>query len=153
MTTDKNSKEMRILMVDDDDDDYLLTRKALAKSPLCEYLERVKDGEELFDYLEGKGKFKAKGPRRPSVILLDLNMPRMDGREALTALKENENYRSIPVVVFTTSKAEEDIVRSYHLGVNSFITKPVTYEGLLDVMSVLDKYWFNTVELPHAAKT
>lgn len=144
-----NSKGIVILMADDDDDDYLLAKKALKESKLLNTLSRVKDGEELLDYLRGRGDY-ADDPevRRPGVILLDLNMPRKDGREALKEIKSDPSLRDIPVVVFTTSKTEEDIYRSYQLGVNSFITKPVTFEGLMGVMQTLGKYWFEIVELP-----
>jgi CheY-like chemotaxis protein len=145
--TDK--KEVIILMADDDDDDYMLTAKALKKSRLLNTLYRVKDGEELMDYLFYRRAYKEKDTApRPGVILLDLNMPKKDGREALKEIKANSDLKDIPIVVFTTSKAEEDIYRSYKLGVNSFITKPVTFDGLMDVMSALGKYWFEIVELP-----
>lgn len=137
-----------ILMADDDDDDYVLTEKALKESKLLNTLIRVKDGEELMDYLLKKGEYENAPTVRPGVILLDLNMPRKDGREALRDIKSDESLKDIPVVVFTTSKAEEDIYRSYQLGVNSFITKPVTFENLIAVMQALGKYWFEIVELP-----
>ncbi|MDN5275413.1 MAG: response regulator [Candidatus Saccharibacteria bacterium] len=137
-----------ILMADDDDDDYVLTEKALRESKLLNTLIRVQDGEELLDYLNAEGSYAGQQTLRPGVILLDLNMPRKDGREALKDIKSNENLRDIPVVVFTTSKAEEDIYRSYKLGVNSFITKPVTFDNLITVMQALGKYWFEIVELP-----
>lgn len=145
---DKN--QIIILMADDDDDDYLLTKKALKKSKLLNKLCRVKDGEELLDYLKVRGKYEGKADEcvRPGVILLDLNMPRVDGRQALKEIKSDPKLRDIPVVIFTTSKAEEDIYRSYKLGVNSFITKPVTFESLIEVMKALGKYWFEIVELP-----
>lgn len=136
-----------ILMADDDDDDFLLTQKALKKSKLLNRLIRVRDGEELLDFLHDRGEFKGKS-ERPGVILLDLNMPRKDGREALKEIKSDKVLSTIPVVVFTTSKAEEDIYRSYQLGVNSFITKPVTFANLIQVMQTLGKYWFEIVELP-----
>jgi len=136
-----------ILMADDDDDDYLLTKKALGESKLLNTLIRVKDGEELLDYLHGRGRF-VKRAVRPSVILLDLNMPRKDGRESLKEIKSDPSLNDIPVVIFTTSKAEEDIIRSYRLGGNSFITKPVTFRKLITVMKTLGKYWFEIVELP-----
>lgn len=144
-----NKQGIVILMADDDDDDFLLTQKALKESKLLNTLCRVVDGEELMDYLRQEGKYKAgtKCPR-PGVILLDLNMPRKDGREALKEIKSDKNLCDIPVVVFTTSKAEEDIYKSYQLGVNSFITKPVTFDGLIHVMQTLGKYWFEIVELP-----
>lgn len=144
-----NKTSLTILMADDDDDDFLLAQKALKQSRLLNTLQRVKDGEELLDYLRGTGAYAAAGvPERPGVILLDLNMPRKDGREALKEIKDDPALCDIPVVVFTTSKAEEDIYRSYKLGVNSFITKPVTFDNLIQVMQTLGKYWFEIVELP-----
>lgn len=137
-----------ILMADDDDDDFLLTQKALHESQLLNTLLRVKDGEELLDYLLEKGQYSNTKTVRPGVILLDLNMPRMDGREALKVIKSNPLIRDIPIVVFTTSQAEEDIYKSYQLGVNSFITKPVTFDSLIAVMNALGKYWFEIVMLP-----
>jgi CheY-like chemotaxis protein len=149
-TADPNS--MVILMADDDDDDFLLTQKALNESKLLNRLFRVNDGEELLEYLLGKGKYADKQSYpRPGVILLDLNMPRKDGREALKEIKSHASLCDIPVVIFTTSKAEEDIYKSYKLGVNSFITKPVTFESLIQVMKTLGKYWFEIVELPRTA--
>lgn len=143
------NEEVHILMADDDDDDYLLTEKALRKSKLLNRLYRVKDGEELLDYLKRRGEYSEMADWvRPGVILLDLNMPRKDGREALKEIKSDPTLRDIPVVVFTTSKAEEDIYRSYRLGVNSFITKPVTFENLITVMRAIGRYWFEIVELP-----
>lgn len=143
-----NKEPVVILMADDDDDDYLLTQKALKASKVLNTLVRVSDGEELTDYLLGTGMYEGKETLRPGIILLDLNMPRKDGREALKEIKNHENLRDIPVVVFTTSKAEEDVYRSYQLGVNSFITKPVTFNNLLEVMTSLGRYWFEIVELP-----
>lgn len=149
MTNPKDS--IVILMADDDDDDFVLTKKALKESKLLNTLIRVRDGEELLEYLKEQGAYEGKDNLRPGVILLDLNMPRMDGREALKALKADPELCDIPVVVFTTSKAEEDIYRSYQLGSNSFITKPVTFENLIAVMKALGKYWFKIVELPHGS--
>ena len=138
-----------ILMADDDEDDILLTQKALHQGKLLNELYCVQDGEELLDYLFHRGDYAdvEKAPR-PGVILLDLNMPKKDGREALKEIKANTDLKDIPIVVFTTSKAEEDIYRSYKLGVNSFITKPVTFERLVEVMQMLGKYWFEIVTLP-----
>jgi len=138
-----------ILMADDDDDDYLLTKKALKESKLLNTLIRVTDGEELLDYLHARGEYE-KTAVRPGVILLDLNMPRKDGREALKEIKADPKLRNIPVVIFTTSMAEEDIYKTYQLGSNSFITKPVTFENLISVMKTLGAYWFEIVELPQA---
>jgi len=146
-----NTNRICILMADDDDDDFLLTKKALEESKLLNDLHRVKDGEELLQYLRREGDYTdTDGYCRPGVILLDLNMPKMDGREALKEIKSDDNLKDIPVVVFTTSKAEEDIYRSYQLGVNSFITKPVKFDNLISVMQALGKYWFEIVELPQA---
>ncbi|HLI07557.1 MAG TPA: response regulator [Ktedonobacteraceae bacterium] len=138
-----------ILMADDDEDDILLTQKALRQGKLLNELYCVRDGEELLDYLLHRGDYSdaSKAPR-PGVILLDLNMPRKDGREALREIKANPDLNDIPIVVFTTSKAEEDIYRTYKLGVNSFITKPVTFERLIEVMQMIGKYWFEIVTLP-----
>lgn len=144
-----DAKPVTILMADDDEDDRLMTRDALRESRLTNDLRFVEDGEELVDYLKHQGKYtnEADAPR-PGIILLDLNMPKKDGREALKEIKADPDLRDIPVVVFTTSQAEEDIYRSYQLGVNSFITKPVTFENLIKVMKTLGKYWFEVVELP-----
>lgn len=150
MTTKKDA--ITILMADDDDDDYLLTKKALKESKLANTLIRVKDGEELLDYLYQRGEFKDAPTERPGVILLDLNMPRKDGREALKEIKADEDLKDIPVVIFTTSKAEEDVYRSYQLGSNSFITKPVTFEKLVSVISTLGLYWFKIVKLPQTSE-
>lgn len=138
-----------ILMADDDPDDCLLAREALSESRLANDLHFVSDGEELMDYLYQRGKYSVPGSApRPSLILLDLNMPKKDGREVLNELKSDPHLRQIPVLVLTTSKAEEDILRSYYLGANSYITKPVTFSSLIEVMQTLSKYWFEIVELP-----
>ena len=142
-------KSITILLADDDEEDRMMVKEALAESRLANDLRFVVDGEELIDYLNRKGKFQppAEAPR-PGLILLDLNMPRKDGREALKEIKTEPNLRRIPVVVLTTSKAEEDVVRSYDLGVNSFISKPVTFDALVEVVHALGQYWFEIVELP-----
>ena len=141
-----------ILMADDDDDDFLLTKKALAESKLANVLVRVEDGEELLDYLKQRGKYENIATPRPGMILLDLNMPRKDGRETLKEIKADSDLKDIPVVVFTTSKAEEDVFRSYQLGSNSFITKPVTFDKLVGVIASLGDYWFKTVKLPQPSE-
>jgi CheY-like chemotaxis protein len=148
-----NANSIVILMADDDEDDILLTEKALKKGKLLNTLYCVRDGEELLDYLLHRGEYAdgAQAPR-PGIILLDLNMPRKDGREALQEIKSHADLKDIPIVVFTTSKAEEDIYRSYSLGVNSFITKPVTFESLIEVMQALGRYWFEVVTLPSDKK-
>src|SRR5262249_28014308 len=112
-------------------------------------LRSVEDGEELMDYLHRRGKYSnPKDSPRPGLILLDLNMPRKDGREALREIKNDPKLRDIPVVVLTTSKAEEDVVRTYSLGVNSYIAKPVKFTALVEIMKTMTKYWFEIVELP-----
>jgi len=143
------ARPITILLADDDPDDRLLTKQALAENRLANDLRFVENGEELLDYLYRLGKYRdpASSPR-PGLILLDLNMPKKDGREALEEIKSNPDLRQIPIVILTTSKTEEDIYRSYNLGVNSYIAKPVTFQGLVEVMRTLGKYWFEIVELP-----
>ena len=137
-----------ILMADDDPEDAMLTRDALSESRLANTLKVVEDGEQLLDYLYRRGRFDAENAPRPGLILLDLNMPRIDGREALSRIKGDPDLRRIPVVVLTTSKAEEDVFRSYDLGANSYITKPVTFDSLVSVVRSLAEYWFGIVVLP-----
>lgn len=138
-----------ILMADDDPEDTEMAREALDSARLANELHIVGDGEELLDYLNRRGNYQdpASSPQ-PGLILLDLNMPKMDGREALSAIKANEELRRIPVVVLTTSSAEEDIYRSYDLGVSGYITKPVSFAGLVDAMNQMGSYWFELVQLP-----
>lgn len=141
-----------ILMADDDADDRLLASDALAEARLNNELRFVEDGEELMEYLNRRGRWSAPGAApRPGLILLDLNMPRKDGREALREIKANPELRRIPVVVLTTSQAEEDVLRSYDLGASSFISKPVTFEGLVSAMKALGRYYIEIVELPPAS--
>jgi two-component system response regulator len=143
------TKPITILMADDDPDDRQLTREAFEENHLANDLRFVEDGEELMDYLNQRGKYAAEGAAPvPGLILLDLNMPRKDGREALQEIKADPRLRNIRVVVLTTSKAEEDVVRSYNLSAASYITKPVTFERLVDVIRTLGKYWLEIVELP-----
>jgi CheY-like chemotaxis protein len=143
-------RSITILMADDDEDDRALTADALRDARLANDLRFAVDGEDLLNYLRGEGRYAngAVEAPRPGLILLDLNMPKMDGREALAEIKADPMLRRIPVVVLTTSKAEEDIARTYDLGVNSFIAKPVTFEGLVAAMRTLTYYWFDLVELP-----
>jgi CheY-like chemotaxis protein len=138
-----------ILMADDDSDDRRLTQEALSEGRLMNPMVFVENGEELMDYLRHQGKFAPpNAPPRPGLILLDLNMPRKDGRSVLKDLKNDPELRTIPVVVLTTSKADEDVFKSYDLGVNSYIVKPVTFEALVDILQTLEKYWFQIVQLP-----
>ncbi len=144
-----NPEPVVILLAEDDPDDRLLTIRALKRSRLRNEIYTVEDGEELMDYLHRRGPYAdpQRSPR-PGLILLDLNMPRKDGREALQEIKSDPVLRRIPVVVLTTSNAEADILRSYDLGVNAFITKPVTFEELARVLQVLGDFWFEIVRLP-----
>jgi CheY-like chemotaxis protein len=144
-----DGKMITILLADDDPDDRELTQDAFAENRLANLLHCVEDGEELMDYLHRRGKYShMQNEALPGLILLDLNMPRKDGREALKEIKANPELRRIPIVVLTTSKAEEDIVRTYDLGVNSYVTKPVTFKSLVELIKVLGRYWFEVVELP-----
>jgi CheY-like chemotaxis protein len=152
VTLDRNTISITILICDDDEDDRLLTRQALEQAHISNALRFVEDGEQLLDYLYQRGAYAGetgKAPR-PGLILLDLNMPKMGGREALKVIKEDKTLRDIPIVVLTTSRLDEDILRSYQLGVNSFISKPVTFSGLVEAMNVLGRYWLEIVELPPA---
>jgi CheY-like chemotaxis protein len=145
----KEAMPITILMADDDADDRRLTQEALEEGRLINDVQFVNDGVELLDYLRKEGKFAPPAEvRRPGLILLDLNMPRKDGRTVLKEIKSDPDLRQIPVVVLTTSKADEDIYKSYDLGVNSYIVKPVTFEALVDILQTLEKYWFEIVELP-----
>jgi CheY-like chemotaxis protein len=138
-----------VLYADDDPEDRLLVKDAWQESRVANELHFVEDGEDLMDYLNRQGKYEhmANLPL-PGMILLDLNMPKMDGREALAKIKADPRLRMIPTVVLTTSKAEEDILRAYGLGVNSFIVKPVTFKSLVDLTLAFSRYWFEIVELP-----
>ena len=136
-------------MADDDADDRMMANDAFEENRLGNELRFVEDGEELMDYLLRQGKYvDPESSPRPGLILLDLNMPRMDGREALKIIKSDPDLHSIPIIVLTTSSSEEDITRTYDLGVNSFITKPVTFEGLVDVIKKTGWFWLQIVELP-----
>lgn len=141
-------KPIVILMADDDADDRLLAQDALAECRSVSDLHFVENGEELLDYLHRRGKYTQSTAPRPGLILLDLNMPRKDGREALREIKLDPELRRIPVIVLTTSKADTDISKIYELGANSFISKPVAFDSLVNVMKILGNYWFEVVELP-----
>ncbi|MFO7985048.1 MAG: response regulator [Desulfatiglandaceae bacterium] len=138
-----------ILMVDDDPDDYYLTKAALEESGAQTELYLVADGQELLDYLFCQGKFAdSERAAHPSLILLDLNMPIKNGKEALTALKADPGLRQIPVVIYTNSTAEEDIVSSYQLGASSYIPKPASFQSLVETMGTLSRYWLDIAMLP-----
>ena len=147
MNIDKSS--IVILMADDDLDDCEMAKEALHEAKLANDFRTVNNGEELLEYLNNTGNYTdAKKSPRPGLILLDLNMPKKDGREALKEIKDNPNLRSIPVIVLTTSTAEEDIYKTYDLGVSGFITKPVSFDQLVSIMSGLSHYWLDIVRLP-----
>ena|SRR3989338_947483 len=136
----ENKENGVILVAEDDDEDFLLTERAFQKSRLSKKIIRVKNGQELIDYLLHHP--------HPLLVLLDLNMPIKDGRETLKEIKSDDRLKSIPVVVLTTSKLEEDVARTYQLGVNSFIRKPSRQKDCVDMIRALNHYWFDIVELP-----
>ena len=143
------SEAITILMADDDPEDVMLAEEALEEARLANNFYSVGDGEELLEYLRRQGKFSdPESSPRPGLILLDLNMPRKNGFEALKEIKDDPDLRRIPVVVLTTSRAEEDVYESYDLGVNSFISKPVSFDGLVEAMKVIGEYWFEIVARP-----
>lgn len=144
-----SQRSIEILMADDDKDDQLLIRDALNESLVRSSLRIVNDGKELIEYLQGKEQFSGRDINaQPDLILLDLNMPRMDGRQALAAIKSDPVLRRIPVIILTTSTAEEDMLKAYDLGAASYFSKPVTYGGLVELMKTLGRYWVEFVELP-----
>ena len=148
-----DTKGFQIVIAEDDEDDYLLTMEALKEAGIESQIKWVKNGEELMDYLNSITKSSSvveggKNPLKPRLILLDLNMPRKDGREVLEDIKKNSVLRQIPIIVLTTSKADIDVSHAYDLGVNSFIQKPVRFSDFVDVIKVLSHYWFNVVKLP-----
>ena len=143
------SKPIRILIADDDADDRMLIEDAFVEARLNNPIDFVNDGEQLMDYLKREGDYAHLTEESvPGLILLDLNMPKKDGRTALKEIRADDYLRRIPIVILTTSKSEEDILRTYNLGVNSFITKPVSFDGLVEVVQVLSKYWIEIVALP-----
>ena len=143
------SDKLRIVVADDDADDRMLIEEALDESSLANPVDFCVDGIDLLEYLRREGKWADMADKPlPGLILLDLNMPRMDGRTALNEIKKDSRLKRIPVVVLTTSKAEEDIIKTYDLGVNSFISKPVTFDGLASVVTTLKHYWLEIVALP-----
>ena len=150
MTLDRNTIPITILICDDDEDDRLLTKEALEQAHISNSLRFVEDGVQLLDYLYQRGAYAGEtgAAPRPGLILLDLNMPKLGGREVLAIIKGDKTLHDIPIVVLSTSQLDEDISRSYQLGVNSFISKPVTFSGLVDAMHVLGRYWLEIVELP-----
>ncbi|MBI3979821.1 MAG: response regulator [Chloroflexi bacterium] len=146
MSGDMVVQPIEILLVEDNPGDVRLTVEALKEGKVLSNLHVVEDGQAALAYLRQEGKYA--GAARPDVILLDLNLPRMDGREVLALIKADERLRAIPVVILTTSKAEEDILRSYHLHANCYITKPVDFEQFIGVVRSIESFWFTIVKLP-----
>lgn len=145
----KEEKRALILMADDDPDDRLFNQDALEQAGLTARLELVENGQELMDFLHCKGKYEDRSAEvLPDLIVLDLNMPKMDGNEVLSAIKSDPTLRYIPVIMLTTSHSEADIRKSYDLGVSGYITKPLTFKRLIEIMKTVGKYWFDTVVLP-----
>ena len=144
-----SAQTVHILIADDDQDDCLMAEEAFRECRVSNPLHFVHDGQALLDYLNRRPPYNddVRFPL-PGLILLDLNMPLKDGREALVEIKADPRLRMIPVIILTTSSAEEDILRSYDIGVNSFITKPVSFSGLIEVIHALGRYWLDIVELP-----
>lgn len=141
-----DGQPVEILLAEDNPGDVKLTRKALEKGRLANNLHVVNDGVETMQFLRGEGEYE--GRPRPDLILLDLNMPRKDGREVLEEIKESDDLKRIPVVVLTSSEAEEDVIRSYELHANAYLTKPVDFSGFIDVVGKLEEFWLQVVKLP-----
>ena len=139
-------KTVEILLVEDNPGDQRLTREALREGKIRNNLNVVSDGEAAIDFLKGTGAFKEMP--RPDLILLDLNLPKKDGREVLKIIKSDENLKSIPVVVLTTSQDEEDVLKAYHLNANCYITKPVDFEQFFNVIRAIEDFWLTVVKLP-----
>jgi CheY-like chemotaxis protein len=146
MSQDHEAPPTEILLVEDNPGDVRLTQEALKEGKIYNNLHCVRDGVEALEFLRQQGKH-AVAPR-PDIILLDLNLPRKDGREVLLEIKGDEQLRQIPVVILTTSKAEEDVLRSYHLHANCYITKPVDLEQFMEVVKAIDAFWLTIVTLP-----
>jgi CheY-like chemotaxis protein len=148
MLRDENGKLVHILLVEDSPTDVMLTREAMEQYKVLNPLDIVEDGVDAMDYLKGRGKYADQATTRPGLIILDLNLPRMSGREVLYELKQDPELRNIPVVVLTTSKSEEDVIKSYCLHANCYITKPVDFAKFIDVVRSINEFWFGVVTLP-----
>jgi CheY-like chemotaxis protein len=146
MTLSQPARQIEVLLVEDDPGDVLMTREAFEDYKLTNQLHVVQDGADAMAFLRREGEY-ADAPR-PDLVLLDLNLPRMDGREVLQAIKSNPEFASIPVVVLTTSEAEEDVLRSYSLHANAYVTKPVDFERFIDVVRQIDDFFVTVVRLP-----
>ncbi|MGF7217557.1 CheY-like chemotaxis protein [Spirosoma lacussanchae] len=139
---------MTILIADDDHDDRLFMEQALRQNGFSQTIQFVEDGEELMEYLRHEGRFLDQNVPWPNLLILDLNMPRKNGFQALEEIKDDPKLRRLPVIVMTTSSADEDVVKTYNLGVNSFVTKPFNFSRLVEMVGALKTYWMDTVKLP-----
>ena len=148
----QENRSFNILVADDDSDDRQMLKEAFEENKLVSNINFVEDGEELINFLNHKGKFSnLPVSQNLDLILLDLNMPKKDGREVLREIKSDPRFKKIPVIVLTTSKIKEDILNSYDLGVNCYITKPTTYSGLIEITDTIAKYWFELAQLPNSS--
>ncbi len=147
MTDSTRAAPVEILLVEDNPGDVRLTKEALKEGKVYSNLHWAKDGVEALEFLRRQGKFA--GVPRPDIILLDLNLPKKDGREVLSEIKNDDDLKRIPVVILTTSKAEEDVLRSYQLHANCYVTKPVDLEKFIGVVESIDKFWLTVVTLPN----
>ena len=150
MTIKKQGSDYCILIADDDMDDQYMIKEAFATINLNEKIHTVSDGIELLDYLNKKGKYKDVETLCPKIILLDLNMPKKDGRECLKEIKTNSKFSKIPIIIYSTSSNPDDIAYAYELGASSYITKPYSYQELVKIMEIFKQYWFNIVKTSQA---
>lgn len=148
MENDKIEQKQCILVADDDTDDQFMLKEAFASLNFDKEIRTVENGEELLDYLNRKGKYSDATLPIPKLILLDLNMPKIDGRQCLRLIKANPQYSKIPIIIFSTSNNPEDISQSYELGANSYIIKPYSYNELVEIIDIIKKYWFSIVKIP-----
>ena len=146
MAGERSIRTIDILMVEDDPGDVRLTREALKGSKLLHSLNVVEDGVAALDYLRRNAPYQ--DAVRPDLVLLDLNLPRKDGREVLAAMKQDDALRAIPVVILTTSQAEEDVLRAYNLNANCYVTKPVDFDQFMRIVRTIEDFWLNVVTLP-----
>lgn len=144
----RNTATMTILIADDDADDRMFLEQAMRQNGYDQEIQFVEDGEELMDYLRRQGRYNAQNAPWPNMLILDLNMPRKNGFQALFEIKDDPELRRLPIVVMTTSSADEDVVKTYSLGVNSFVTKPFNYNRLVEMVGTLRMYWMDIVKLP-----
>jgi two-component system response regulator len=148
MENDKIEQKYCILVADDDTDDQFMLKEAFASLNFDKEIRTVENGEELLDYLNAKGKYCDALLPIPKLILLDLNMPKIDGRQCLRLIRTNPQYSKIPIIIFSTSNNPEDITQSYELGANSYIIKPYSYNELVEIIDIIKKYWFSVVKIP-----